>query len=211
MPIPPAVAASRPAPLALLLGALLLAPVAQADGKKLYRWVDEKGQVHFGDKVPPKDAKQGRDQLNDQGMVTRSVPREPTAEDLERQRQQAEEARQAQQRRDHDRYLLQSFGSVADLQNAREDRLTALDGRIALAQKAAEETEKTLDDLRGRAGDKPPPEALAKQIESFENALVENLQLSKRLREERDATERRYGEDIERFKLLRSGKIKPGA
>jgi len=187
--------------------ALLAGPVA-AD--KLYRWVDEKGQVHFGDKIPPQYAKQGRDELNKQGMVTRTVPHEPTAEDLERQRQQAELDQQAAQRRDHDRYLIQSFSSVADLQAAREERVSALDGRIALAQKAAVEIEKTLDDLRARAGSKPADAKLAAQIDSFENALVENLRLGKRLEAERIETERRYSADIERFKLLRAGKLKPG-
>ena len=28
--------------------------VARAENKALFRWVDEKGQVHYGDKVPPK-------------------------------------------------------------------------------------------------------------------------------------------------------------
>lgn len=210
MPIRSAPAASRIAPLALLLGALLLAPGVQAEGKKLYRWVDEKGQVHLGDKVPPESAKQGRDTLNQQGLVTGSVPREPTAEDLERQRQEAVQAQQVQQRRDHDRYLIQAFGSVADLQAAREERIASLDGRIALARKASEENEKTLDELRGRVEGKTPDAKLAAQIDSFENALVDNLKLSKRLEAERVETERKYAEDIERFKLLRAGKIKPG-
>lgn len=200
----------RHLPLAVLLTTLLLAPAVQAEGKKLYRWVDEKGQVHLGDKVPPESAKQGRDTLNQQGLVTGSVPREPTAEDLERQRQEAVQAQLVQQRRDHDRYLIQAFGSVADLQAAREERLSSLDGRIVLARKASEENEKTLDELRGRAGGKAPDAKLAEQIDSFENALVDNLKLTKRLETERTETERRYAEDIERFKLLRSGKIKPG-
>ena len=196
----------------LVAGCLLLAagPAAAQQKQNLYRWVDEKGQVHFGDRIPPQYAKQGRDELNPQGLVTKTVPHEPTAEDLVRQREQAELAAKAAQRRDHDRYLMQSFGSVADLQAAREDRLTALDGRIALAQKAAVENEATLEELRGRAGGKTPDEKLAKQIESFENSLVENLQLIQRLQVERGSTEQTYAEDIERFKLLRAGKIKPG-
>lgn len=196
----------------LLLAALLaLAPgLCAADGRKLLRWVDEQGQVHYGDKIPPQYAKQGREELNPRGLVTKTVPKEMDAAGRERLRLQAEEAERVARRRDHDRYLLQAFGSVADLQASREDRLSALDGRAALARKAADENEKTLDELRARAGSKPPGVELAKQIESFEAALVDNLQLVQRLKDERVTTEQRYGEDIERFKLLRSGKIKPG-
>lgn len=196
----------------LLVAALALLPaLAAADGRKLMRWVDEKGQVHYGDKIPPQYAKQGREELNQRGLVTKTVPRELDEAGRERLRLQAEETERVARRRDHDRYLLQAFGSVADLQASREDRLSALDGRVALARKAAEEIEKTLDELRSRAGKQPPTGDLAQQIDSFEASLVDNLQLVQRLQDERVTTEQRYAEDIERFKLLRSGKIKPGA
>lgn len=194
----------------LLLG-LALAPQAGAgESKKLYRWVDEKGQVHFGDKLPPQDAKQGRETLNRQGLVTGAVPREPTAEELEQQRA-AQAAREESARRAVlDNTLLLSYTSVAELQAAREERISTIDGRAVLARKAVADNEKVLEDLRARAGDKPPPPELAKQIEAFEASLVDNLQLVQRLGEERSQTEAQFSVDIERFKLLRSGKIKPG-
>lgn len=199
---------------ALLAGVLMLLALPTAADGRLMRWVDEKGQVHYGDKIPPQSAKQGREELDRRGLVTKTVPKELDAAGLERQRLDQRDAdmkaAQFSARRDHDRYLLQSFGSVADLQSAREERLSALDARISLAQKAAEENEKVLDELRGRAGKNPPTGELAKQIEMFETSLVDNLQLSKRLQAERAETEQKYSHDIERFKLLRSGKIRPG-
>lgn len=195
---------------ALLLGMALAAQAVAADDKKLYRWVDDKGQVHFGDKVPPQDAKQGRETLNRQGMVTGAVPREPTAEELAQQRAQALAREEAARRAVLDRTLLQSYTSVAELQAAREDRVATIDGRTVLARKAVADNEKVLEDLRARAGDKPPPPELAKQIETFEASLVDNLQLVQRLGEERSQIEAQFSADIERFKLLRAGKIKPG-
>ena len=195
---------------ALLLGMALAAQAGAADDKKLYRWVDDKGQVHFGDKVPPQDAKQGRETLNRQGLVTGAVPREPTAEELAQQRAQALAREEAARRAVLDRTLLQSYTSVAELQAAREDRVATIDGRTVLARKAVADNEKVLEDLRARAGDKPPPPELAKQIETFEASLVDNLQLVQRLGEERSQIEAQFSADIERFKLLRAGKIKPG-
>jgi len=49
----------------LLLGLMSGPAVAQ----KLYKWVDENGQVHYGDKVPPEYANQDRDVLNKRGMA----------------------------------------------------------------------------------------------------------------------------------------------
>ena len=59
---------------------------------KLYRWVDKNGQVHYGDKVPPKYAGQDRDVLNRQGL---RVGREAGSATGEEARARAERARQA--------------------------------------------------------------------------------------------------------------------
>jgi len=58
----------------VLLSAVLLALLAGAAGaqsdkqKKLYRWVDKNGQVHYGDSVPAEYSEQDRDLLNKQGV-----------------------------------------------------------------------------------------------------------------------------------------------
>ena len=199
----------------LLAAALgLSAGAAMAKDKALYRWVDENGQVHYGDKVPPKDAKQGRETINESGRVTKVIPRELTGPELQaaqaRQLEQKAQHEAQQQRLIYDRYLLQSFASVADLQAAREERLTAIDGRIVLAQKAVLDNEKTLTDLRARAGAEPPTGDLKTQTESFEGSLIDNLQVLRRLRDERGTTEAKYAADIERFKQLRAGTIQQG-
>lgn len=198
--------------LALVTG-LAAAAAQAAEGKQLYRWVDEKGQVHYGDRVPASSAKQGRESMKN-GVVTKVIPRELTGPELEREQARqaaakvAEDARQ--QRIAHDKYLLQSFASVADLQDAREMRLTSLDARITLAAKAVEDNEKTLADLRARAGSKLPEGPLKMQIETFEGSLIDNLQAVRKLRDERTATATRYTADIERFKGLRAGTIQQG-
>lgn len=199
---------------ALIALLLALGGAHAADGKTLYRWVDESGQVHYGDKVPPKDSKQGRESINKLGTVTKVVPRELSGAELEAAlakraaEKTAEEARQ--QRIVYDRYLVQSFASVADLQAAREERITALDARLQLAQNAVVETEKVLADLRARTAGKEAPAALKTQIESYEGSLIDNLQAVRKLREERTATTAKFAADIERFKGLRAGTIRAG-
>jgi len=195
--------------------AFAVVSVAQAAGesKALYRWVDENGQVHYGDKVQPSEAKRGREAIKN-GVVTKVIPRELSGAELEQAQARiaaekaAEEARQ--QRIARDRYLVQSFSSVADLQAAREERLAALDARAVLAQTAVTENEKTLADLRARTVSKAGEAALKKQIQSFESSLIENIQSVRKLREERALTETRYTADIERFKALRAGTIRFG-
>lgn len=197
-----------------LAAVLWLATAAQADGKVLYRWVDDKGQVHYGDKVPPNDAKRGRESINKSGLVTKVMPREMSGSELEQAQARAaaqkvaDEARA--QRLVYDRYLLQAFGSVADLQLVREERLTALNARITQAESAVAANEKTLVDLRARAAGKPAAGELKQQTEDYETALIESLQVARKLRDERAATEIKYAAEIERFKALRAGTIKQG-
>ncbi len=200
--------------IALFAALALAGATAQADGKALYRWVDEQGQVHYGDKVPPNDSKQGRESLSKNGRVTKVLPRELSGSELEQAQARVavdkakEDVHQKQLSYDH--YLLQSFASVADLQAAREERLNALDSRIVLTQDAVVENEKVLIDLRARAGDKSAVGALKTQIESFEGSLIDSLKSVRKLRDERLTTASKYTADIERFKGLRTGAIKQG-
>ena len=54
----------------LVLAAVALpsAGSAQQHQQRLYRWKDENGVVHYGDKIPPEYANRDRDVLNRQGV-----------------------------------------------------------------------------------------------------------------------------------------------
>ena len=54
--------------LLILMMATLFVASAQAG---LYRWIDENGAVHYGDKVPAKYLKLEDDELNDQGTAVK--------------------------------------------------------------------------------------------------------------------------------------------
>jgi len=48
----------------------------------LYRWVDENGVVHFGDRIPAKYSKIKREKYSSQGTVIDTLPAEKTKEQL---------------------------------------------------------------------------------------------------------------------------------
>ncbi len=196
---------------AILLGLSLLPGAASAAGeKKLYRWTDAEGRVHYGDKIPPQDAKQGKAAINKQGVVTKVVPRELTQSErvaADAAAKAAQDAADAHARLvAADRYLVQAYASVADIQAARTERLAAIDSRIALVGKAVVDTEATLGKLRKRAAEP----GVAPQIVSFERALIENLQANAKLRDERAATVSKFASDIDRYKRLKAGTLQPG-
>ena len=74
----------------LALGASLWLPVSPLQAGKLYKWVDETGQVRYGDHIPAKYAKKSNETLNTQGVVVDSKAALKSAE------QRAEEQRLAE-------------------------------------------------------------------------------------------------------------------
>lgn len=194
-----------------MLGLALLPVVTSAaDEKRLFRWTDAEGRVHYGDKIPPQDAKQGKAAINKQGVVTKVVPRELTAAERTAAAAAAKTAQAAANARARlaaaDRYLVQAYASVADIQAARTERLAAIDSRIVLVGKAVVDTEATLGKLRQRANEP----GVALQIATFERALIENLQAQAKLREERAATLEKFAIDIDRYKRLKAGTLQAG-
>jgi hypothetical protein len=123
--------------LAMVAGILLLSNSLLAAGT-LYRWVDEKGEIHYGDRVPPEEVKLDREILNEYGVAVKFLPHELTAEELVTlQRQQAIKA--AEQQRIHeadqrDKVLLNTYLSVEEIVALRNRRKELLDGQIHVTE-----------------------------------------------------------------------------
>ena len=136
---------------AAALVALLIAGAAPAQdkgkGKKLYRWVDKEGKVHYDDALPPEAVDQARREFNaTTGNRTGSVDRALT--DAERaaaeQQQQADAAAAlvAEQQRRNEEAMVTSYATEADLRRA-------YDERISLLKQTLESTDVGLRALRG--------------------------------------------------------------
>ena len=204
----------------LLLPALMLALVAgaaaaQADKqKKLYRWVDKNGQVHYGDSVPAEYAEQDREVLNRQGV---SIGREEgtiTPEEAAAKAAADKAARDEQKRKLRDRVLLQTYQSVQELEILRDNRLELVDAQLTIQ-------EQSLSNLRAQraqiqrvaaryapvntgADAEPLPEDLASDLEQSANDIQTQETNLMRRREERENIRKTFEADIARYKELRT-------
>ena len=193
----------------LAMAALLLAsPLAQAE---IYRWVDENGKVHYGDKIPAKYAKTERQKLNEQGLTVDVQQREKSAEELAaeeaaKEAKEAERIRQAEQAR-YDNFLLSTYPDMGSLERARTDRLAIMDGQITNARKSQEESRKSLDTLEDRAqtikkrGD-PVPKPLRDQIFSIQKGLEESDRRIAKVEAEREKIDAQFRKDAARLEQL---------
>ena len=133
---------------AALFAALIVSGTClDAAGQTIRRWVDDEGNVHFGEFVPPEYAHRDREVLNRQGVVVGHEKGELSDEDrAEMQRQaDAEEARrsdvEAMARRD--KILLDTYLTVEDIEELRDRRLELMESQIKV-------TEQYLDNLHVR-------------------------------------------------------------
>lgn len=105
---------------------ILLSLAAVASAQSVYKWVDEKGEVHYSQTLPPERAGEAHARLNDDGLVTERVDRVKTAEELAALKaEQAENREQVEQRRiqaQQDRLFLAAFPTEDDVRRSIQSR-----------------------------------------------------------------------------------------
>lgn len=197
----------------LLIWPLLVLPLVLP--AELYRWVDEDGQVHYSDRLPPERSSDQRRVFTRGGETLRDVERQPTPEELEaleRARRAAEEetlhrAEQERRQAEYDRMLLLSYGSEKDLEHSRERRLeriqVQLDSALQRRQRLEEEIHVLEREAAAAERGGADAETVYRRLETSRERLArENTRLEQR-RRDIDAINREFDAKLERFRILR--------
>lgn len=200
--------------LALAVAALGLLAVcaAYADSKvKMYKWVDKEGVTHYGSSIPPEYASQQSEQLNAQGQVVKVQEAQKTPEQLaaeaRAQQQTQQQAQAVVAAQAHDKVLLDTYTSVADMERDRDSKLSAIDAQINVLNGSISSVENTLADFQGRAGEltqknKPIPVNMQKQIDSSKQQLILNQQELLQQEQHKQQMQDQFAKDIARYKEL---------
>jgi len=198
---------------------LLLSPgsgAAERQGKS-YKWIDDEGNVHYGDQVPPEYAKQERRVMDEQGRTVKVYEAAKTPEErAEQERLEAirvEEEKKAKERAARDRSLLSTYSSEEDMLLARDGRLAAVDAVIQLTSSRIKNMQENLFKLEQEAAEfersgKPPPVGLSQQASNLQEHIKENEEYIKTKEQEKQAITLKFSEDIARFRELRSNRRK---
>lgn len=211
--------AGRKFQLAIMAGTMFVcatafAPVAAA---KLYRWVDENGEVHYGDRVPPEGSKLDREVINEYGVTVKVLPRELSQEErVEQQRQKAIEAAEEQRvrnARQRDIVLLNTYLSIEEIEALRNRRKELLDGQIRVTEVYLTNLRTKLTRLQSDASKfqpyNPDPNAppihdwLAKELSNTLNSILVYEQTLIDTREKQSELVAKFENDIDRFRHLR--------
>jgi hypothetical protein len=196
--------------------ALTLLTLSPAWGGKLYKWTDEEGNVHYSDKLPPEAVDRAHEELNAQGVATKSVSREKTkeeraAEEAAAAAAEAEKKKLAEEeatKKARDDLLLNTFTTERDLTLARDDRLSSIDATINMTannntnqEQQAQAVRKRIENLKKT--NKEVPENVTKQLENLEGQLAKNKEFIQSKQDERKQLEAQFDGDLKRYRELK--------
>jgi len=202
--------ALRQASLVLLAG-ILLAWTAHGHAA-MYKWVDDKGVVHYTDKMPPEAVNRGNVELR-QGVPVRKVDPAMTPEqrrafeqDEERRRQAAKQQEEAARR---DRALLASYTSEGEIDLARHRAVTTVEAAIQSSQSYSEQLTRRKAELAekmaGFKGKQMPP-VWERELENLTEELARQGELVVAKKKEIAIINTRYDAEKARYHEIASAK-----
>ena len=188
-------------------------PAGAADsssgGGKVYRWTDDKGVVHYGDSVPSEYSQAERSVLNNQGVEVGHIEGGKNAQQVA---DQARAALAAQQRAQHDQFLLATYLSTKDIEQLRDERLQLMDAQIKAAAIYIDTLATRLTALQDRAEHFKPysgdakarrmPDELAEELVHTLNEARTQHQALESKRNEEVETRAQFDGDIQRYREL---------
>ncbi|MCF6188879.1 MAG: DUF4124 domain-containing protein [Cocleimonas sp.] len=186
---------------------LLVSSLAQAG---MYRWVDEKGEVHFSDKVPVAASRKAVDEINKSGGIKST--KDPVAEALAKltlkENAEAialeEAVRQAKldkmaTLKKRDDYLLSTYENKEELVKSFKTKIKLMKGNASILETQNAVLEKKLNKLlTNKSTIKNQAKKIVnitKTIEQYKKALQQN-------QEERLNISKNYQSDIKRYEKL---------
>lgn len=178
----------------------------------LYKWVDEKGNTHYTSTPPPESAVHDREVIGKQGRVIKKLQGKMTAEEKaayeQKMLEEEQAARAKEEQEKHDRSLLISYTSVSDIEEKREAKLKVLDEYIESLEQARNRSGEEYDELLSQAiteerEGKVPSEKLKADMRSAKREFDTAEEELANSRIERKELEKRFIDDISRFKELK--------
>ncbi len=184
--------------------------VVQAE-KKMYRWIDEKGNVFVSDRVPPNQVKYKRESLNKNARIIETVEKEKTrdqrelAKRLAKLRQQQEKIIQKQ--KTHDKVLLSTYRTIDDMRIALKGKMLAFDRERHIVSGSIEHLEKQLKRQQKQAAQferdgLKVPKIWVEKIAASKSQIKQGLLEFARLLDKKKQFQESFKADIGRFTFL---------
>jgi Domain of unknown function (DUF4124) len=194
----------------VLAASLGFAAGAGATGRTLYKWVDEQGVTHYGDRIPPEYASQEQHIMNSQGVEINRLEAQKSAEQMATEEQKRQDVEQRQNR---DRNLLNTYASVQEIERLRDQRLGLITDQIKVTSQFLETLNGKLKKLRINSMHFKPysndpnapamPDQVAEDLVRVGNDIHTQEQNLREKTTEETTMSKQFESDISRFKELK--------
>lgn len=185
---------------------------AQAN-QRAYKWVDENGVVHYGDKIPANAAELEKHIVNDAGVTVDIMRGKKTQEELAAERRQLELEQQQELKRRADAALLATYLSIEEIIMHRDRRVELFQAQARVTELYLRNLKRRLDSLQTLA-ENFRPYSTDPDAEMIDPALTEDINETKqtiarhennlsRFRNDEEEMAARFDGDIVRFKELK--------
>ncbi len=210
----------KPVTITLALSGLLLASPLPA--QEVYRWVDENGEVHYSETLPPDFKDQGHDVLNERGIVTEEdqtlkpepvleTPKEEVPQFLPSDASGLPRAKalysEAEMQRRMDAFLMLRYESEQEILDAMSIEIK----QLSYDRRLLETSWNSMNDaLRGqvriaaqrqRSGQQVSEET-ARDIQGLQSRLAENNDSLRGLQKREDAIRADFQKQLDRYRYL---------
>ena len=182
---------------------------------KMFKWVDEEGNVHFGDNVPNQYLNKEHKELNAQGAIIEEHEEiKPETEEQKREkirlvRLKREEAEKAKKQAKRDRVLLDTYTTERDLIAARDARLDAVGSQLQLsksiiadAKRKLEITEQQIIDIE--SGGKAVPQNISDKMKAESEQLNVYQEVAAGHQKRKQEISEQFESYIKRFSELKA-------
>ncbi len=178
------------------LSVLLILALTKSSQAGFYRWIDEKGIVHYTDAIPPENAQSGHLELSASGMHIKQVSAALSKEQIA--------AKNAKSLTTYDEHLVANYLSVTELEAVYQGKIVLLEKnkqfmqtrrdalrirmeqvKTQIAEHKAADNQKQLQDFVGEA---------AQTLQSYDNNLVEMDQEKAQLQQNFERDKQRLNE-----------------
>jgi len=181
----------------------------------MYKWVDDEGQMHFGDKIPAKYQIKEHDELSESGAVIKHqdakkiLTIEEKAEKARAEREVQRLALIEKKKRQRDRVLLDTYTTERDLFLARDSRLDAVGSQIELAESIIDDSNNKIVSMEQQvvsieASQRAVPDSLRKSIKNEKHQVKVQTKIMGKNIVRRDEIATQFNGYIARFKELKA-------
>jgi len=200
--------------LLMLLMMLILVSGHVYAKKKLYKWVDENGNVTYSDQVPPDQIKKEHEEINKDGIVIDKIENARTKEEIEAEKERlrlAEEAAILAEKKEEVRQnILKAYTNENEIIRLKDERVSALERNIELANQSLEFQKISREQILARAADNERDgieisKALKSRITTIEEKIKYQKQFIESKTKEIDIVKKKFENDLKTYRQATKG------